>query len=305
MRKKKRYMLFFRSKMAFRETVYFYLFILPWILGFIIFVAKPLFTAFILSFQDYEIFTPPQWIGLENYKEALSDTVFGKSLFNTFYFACIAVPLQIFLQVILAVLLNEKLPGIGIFRTIVYLPMLMPVTATAVLWTQLLNPEYGWINSALRLFGIEGPNWLGDPRWTKLALVIITTWGVGGGVVILLAGLQQISREMYEAAEIDGASWWQKLRYITIPSLSPFILYRFITGFIAAIQLYVLPMILTGGGPMDSLLMVVHYIFKNAFLYFRMGYASALSWILFSIIFILTIFQLWLSKKWVHYEGEK
>jgi multiple sugar transport system permease protein len=202
----------------------------------------------------------------------------------------------------IALLLNRAIRGIGAYRTAFYMPAIVPVVASSLLWVWLLNPSAGAINSALRSIGIEGPLWLQDPAWSKPALILMSVWTAGAVMIIWLAGLQSIPPQLYEAASIDGAGAWRRFVHVTIPMLSPYILFNTIIGVIAAMQIFAEAYVMTAGGPADSTLFYAYYLFKQAFQYFRMGYASALAWILFLIVFVLTVLQLWSSKRWVHYE---
>jgi multiple sugar transport system permease protein len=270
-----------------------------------IFVLGPIVASIILSFTKYELFTPPQWVGLSNYKELLfQDPLFPKSLYNTFYYVIFSVPLGVVVSLLLAMLLNQKLVGITWFRTIYYLPAVTSTVAVSLLWLWLFNPQWGLINTLLGMVGIkQGPGWLVDARWSKPALILTSIWGVGGSIVIYLAGLQSVPQQLYEAAEVDGANWWHKFWKITIPMISPVIFFNVIVSTIGAFQVFAQAYIITGGGPVDSTLFYVLYLFRNAFLLLRMGYAAAMAWILFIIVLILTLIQFRFANRWVYYEG--
>ncbi len=295
------------SRLAKKKAIYGYAFISPWLIGFLLFVLGPVLASIYLSFTKYELFTPPQWVGLSNYKELVfQDPLFPKSLYNTLFYTAFAVPLGVIFALILSILLNNKLFGIRWFRTIYYLPAVTSGVAVSMLWLWLFNPQFGLINVLLNMIGIkEGPGWLVDARWSKPALILMSLWAVGGGTVIYLAGLQGIPQQLYEAAEVDGATWWSKFWYVTIPMISPVIFFNMIMGIIGSFQVFTQAYIITGGGPVDSTLFYVLYLFRNAFMLFRMGYASAMAWILFIIILIVTLVQFKVATHWVYYEVEK
>ncbi|MFD0870708.1 Inner membrane ABC transporter permease protein ycjO [Chlamydia abortus] len=285
-------------------------FALPWIIGFLAFTVYPFFGSLYFSFTSYDLFNPPQWIGLDNYKEILQDSSFYKSLQNTFYMAFIAMPIGLISSLLIAQLLNVKVRGIALYRTVYYLPAVIPVVANAILWTWLLNPDYGIINSVLRALGLPDPAWLLDPAFTKPSLILMGLWGSGAGSLIFLAALQGIPQQFYEAASIDGANMWHRFRHITLPGLSPIILFQLIMGLIGAFQIFTESFILTGGntgslgGPDQSLLFYSVYLYQTAFMYLKMGYASALAWILFVIVVLITMVLLKTSARWVYYGGE-
>lgn len=287
------------------EIVWGYIFISPWLIGFLIFTLGPVIASFLLSFTDYELVTPPRWIGLKNYITLLKDDrLFWVSLYNSAYYTFFSVPLGIIVAFALAMLLNLKLPGITIYRTIFYLPVVTSGVAVALLWIWLFNPQFGLINFLLRSIGLPGPGWLVDPAWAKPAFVLMSLWGVGGTVVIFLAGLQGVPRSLYEAAAVDGANAWHRFWNITVPMMSPVIFFNLIMGIIGSFQVFTQAYVMTGGGPQDATLFYVLYLFKQGFGMFRMGYAAAMAWILFVIILVLTLIQLKLAQRWVYYEGE-
>jgi multiple sugar transport system permease protein len=214
------------------------------------------------------------------------------------------VPLGMGVGLAVALLLNAKLKGMAVYRTIFYLPAVVPLVASAIMWIWILQPSSGLINTVLRTFGIEGPLWLQSPVWSKPSIILMGLWGAGSGMVIWLAGLQGIPEVLYEAAEVDGAGWWPKFLHVTLPMLSPYVFYNLVMGIIGTFQIFTKAYIMTQGGPVDSTLFYVYYLFNNAFRYFRMGYASAMAWILFIIILIFTLIQTKLSRTWVYYEEE-
>ncbi|HON73329.1 MAG TPA: sugar ABC transporter permease [bacterium] len=294
------------SPMAKKEERYFYLCISPWIAGFLIFTAGPILASLFFSFCNYDVVTPPDWIGVQNYKRLLSDPLFWQSLKVTSYFSLVSVPLGIALSLIIAILLNQNIKGLTWFRTIYYMPSVISGVAVALLWMWIFNPEFGILNFLLwKLFHIHGPAWLMSEEWVIPALIIMSLWGIGGDIVIYLAGLQGIPTELYEAAEIDGANSFNKFLNITIPMMSPVLLFTLIMGIINSFQVFTQAYVMTRGGPHYASLFYVLYIYQNAFQFFSMGYASALSWILFLIILALTFLIFKSSPLWVYYESTR
>ncbi|MDQ0902243.1 carbohydrate ABC transporter permease [Paenibacillus sp. V4I7] len=291
---------------AFSKNAPGWLFVTPWIVGLLLFYLYPLVSSIYLSFTSYSILKAGQFVGLQNYQSLMQDKVFWSSIYNTVYYALVFVPLSIVLSIWLALLLNTRVKGIAIYRTVFYLPTLVPLVAKAVLWMWLLNPQAGLVNQLLSRLGIDGPPWLGNEAWAKPTLVMISLWAVGQTVVIFLAGLQGISQEYYDAASVDGARWYQKFGLVTLPLLTPVIFYNLVMGIISSIQVFSLPYTLTGGSgsPAGSMMFYVMYLYQNAFLYLKMGYASAMAWILFIVIALLTVVIFISSKKWVHYQGD-
>ena len=297
---------------AIKKNLTGYLFISPWLIGFIIFSLIPMVASLFLSFTDWTMLSSPRWVGVENYSSILEDKLFFKSLYNTFYFVIFSVPLSMIFALFLAVLLNQKVKGLSFFRTVFFLPSITNVVAVSVLWVWIFNPEFGLINSFLAKVGIIGPYWFQDEHWSKPALILMSLWNVGGGMIIYLAALQNVPQELYEAAEIDNAGFWMKLRKITIPMISPAIFFNLIISIIGSLQVFTQAFVMTGtqqpgmeGGPNQSTLFYVLYLYKKAFQEFKMGYAAALAWILFLIILILTFIQFkWVNKK-VYYEKEQ
>ncbi|MCM3573048.1 MULTISPECIES: carbohydrate ABC transporter permease [Mesobacillus] len=284
-----------------------YLFISPWIIGFLGLTLGPLLFSLAASFTDYNITSKMNFIGLENYKRMFTmDDLFRTSLFNTLYYVIFSVPLTTAGAILLAVLLNQKIKGMKFFRTIYYLPAVLSGVAVYFLWMQLLSPSTGLVNTMLGWFGIDGPAWLFDPEWTKPALLLMKMWSVGGGMLLYLAIMQGVSPQMYEAADIEGASPWQKFYHITLPMISPIIFFDVITSTIGAFQIFQEAYVMTengSGGPGNSLLFYNLHMWNNAFEVFNMGYASAMAWLLFIIVMILTAVNMKLGKRWVHYEG--
>ena len=284
-----------------------YLFISPWLIGFLGLTLGPLLFSLAASFTDYNITSKMNFIGLENYKRMFTmDDLFRTSLINTLYYVIFSVPLTTAGAILLAVLLNQKIKGMKFFRTIYYLPAVLSGVAVYFLWMQLLSPSTGLVNTMLGWFGIDGPAWLFDPEWTKPALLLMKMWSVGGGMLLYLAIMQGVSPQMYEAADIEGASPWQKFYHITLPMISPIIFFDVITSTIGAFQIFQEAYVMTengSGGPGNSLLFYNLHMWNNAFEVFDMGYASAMAWLLFIIVMILTAVNMKLGKRWVHYEG--
>lgn len=284
------------------------LFISPWLIGFAIFDIYPLAMSMYYSFTDFNVIKPPMWIGITNYHELfLQDDLFWKSLKNTLFFTVISVPACLIASIAIATLLNTKLPGISIFRTIFFLPSIVPIVASAVLWLWVLNPDSGLVNSLLQqFFGVQGPGWLADEHWSKPSLIIMSIWGIGAAVVVFLAGLNEVPRSLYEVAELDGAGVWRKFYHVTLPMLTPTILFNLIMGTIASFQYFTQVYVMTmgKGTPLDSTMFYALYLYRVSFYYLRMGYASAMAWILFIVILTATLSILFSSRYWVHYENE-
>jgi multiple sugar transport system permease protein len=294
------------GKQARREEREFYLFIALWIVGFILFDAGPIVASLLVSFTDWSLLSAPKWVGLGNYTKMAADPLFFTALWNSLYFGVGSVGLGLIVSFLLALLLNQKVPGIALFRTIFYLPSVVSGVAVAILWIMILNADFGLLNTALAWIGIRGPGWLVQPQWTKPALILMSLWqSAGGSMVIYLAGLQSVPQHLYEAAEIDGAGPWSKFWNVTVPMMSPVIFYNLIVGFIASLQGFVLVLIMTmDGRPANSALMIGLYLYRQAFVNFNMGYASALAWVLLLVIMLFTAAQFYLAKHWVFYEGE-
>ena len=278
---------------------------MPWMIGFICFSAIPIVASLVLSAADWSMLQPPTWVGFGNYAEIFGhDPLFRKSLVNTVYYVFLSVPAGIVVALALAILLNQKVVARPLFRTCFYVPSLVTGVSVAVLWSWLLNPQFGLINHFLSLFGIQGAEWLYNTKTAMPAMIVMSLWGVGGSMVIYLAGLQGIPEQYYEAAEIDGAGTWKKFQHITVPMITPTIFFNLIMGVIGSFQTFTQFFVMTNGGPANATLTYVLYLYRNAFEYFRMGYAAALAWLLFIIILIVTILQFWGAGHWVYYEGE-
>lgn len=282
------------------------LFISPWIIGFLAFRIVPFVMSFYYSFTFYPVLQSPKWIGLQNFQNLAQDPRFLAALYNTAYYAFFAVPLGAIAGILLAMLLNMKVRWLSVFRTIFYLPSITPVVATSIVWLWMFNPRNGVINYILSLVGIRGPGWLGSPEWSKPALILMSLWGVGGAVVIYLAALQDVPRELIEASQLDGANSARQIWHITLPMISPVILFNVITGLIGAFQFFTEVHVMTGGSgsPADSTLMMSIYLWQSAFQFFKMGYASAQAWVLFLIIVVFTIILFRVSGRLVYYGGK-
>jgi len=292
-----------------REAAQGYMFVAPWIIGFLCFTAGPLLFSFYASFTNYDITSRMEWVGFRNYNIMFNrDPLFWISLKNTLYYVALMVPLTTAGSLLVAVLLNVRVPGMRIFRTIYYLPAVLSGIGVYMLWMMLLEPQSGLINTVLGWVGIEGPAWLSDPNWTKNSLILMRLWAVGGGMLLYLAALQGVSEQLYEAAELDGAGHFRKFWHITVPMVTPVIFFDLVTSLIGGFQVfqegYIMSLDPTNpGSPMNSLLFFNLHMFNKAFKVFDMGYAMAMAWFLFAIAIAVTIFNLVASKYWVHYEG--
>ena len=285
------------------ETILGWLMVSPWLIGFICFSALPMFASLIISFTEWDMLSKPEWVGFENYKTLFfEDPLALHSLNITILFTIVSIPLNIVFGLALAMLLNTSIRGLAIFRTIFYLPAILSGVAVALMWRWIFSTEFGLLNALLSMIGIEGPAWLTDRIWVLPSFVIMRLWSVGGGMIIYLAGLQSIPTNLYEAANIDGANWWHRTRFITLPMLSPTIFFQLIVGFIFSMQIFTEAFIMTNGGPADASLFYLLYLYRQAFQYFDMGYASALAWVLFVVILVLTIILFKTGKSWVYYE---
>jgi len=288
-----------------REYLVGYLFVSPWLIGFLAFTLWPFLQSIYLSFTRYNIVSPAKWVGGANYRMLLTeDPLFWHSAWVTIRFALVFVPLGIVIGVGLALLLNVEVKGMAIFRTIFYLPSIVPTVATSVLFIWILNPNIGLVNRMLELIGVKGPAWLKTAPWAAHSLVLMALWGVGGSMVIYLAGLKDIPQYLYEAATIDGANALRKLRHITLPMMTPVIFFNLIMGIIGAFQYFTQAYVMTpNGGPEQSTYFYSLYLYNRAWKYVDMGYASAMAWMLFLVIVITTALVFRTQRKWVHYGG--
>lgn len=288
-----------------REAIWAYILISPWIIGFLVFTFGPMIASLCFSLTDYDIMNPLHFLGADNYARIFTgDPRFWHSLRVTLTYAVVAIPLGLVLGFILALMLNANIPGVSVWRTVYYMPSVLAGVATAILWSSLFNPRFGIINWILSWFGIKGPGWLSSTTWALPALIVMSMWGVGGGMIIYLAGLQGIPTTLYDAAMVDGANSWHKLRHVTLPMMTPIIFYNLIMGVIGTFQYFTNAYVMTSGGPAEATLFYNLYLYNNAFSYMKMGYASALAWILFVIVLALTILIFRSSEAWVYYEGQ-
>jgi multiple sugar transport system permease protein len=282
------------------------LFVLPWLLSLLIFTTYPVLATFYLSLTDYNVVQPPTWVGLHNYRTMLTaDPAFWTSVVNTAYYTLLAVPLGLVGSLGLALLLNLRVRGLGIYRTLIYLPALAPPVASTIIFMGLFDPDGGPINAVLQQVGLPALGWLNDPTWSKPALVILSLWGLGAGALIFLAGLQDIPQALLDAAAIDGAGAWQRFRSVTLPLLTPVILFNLVIGIISSFQVFTPALIIGGttGKPLESTLMLMVHIYRNAFRYFAMGYASALAVVLFLAVLMVTLAIFGSARAWVYYAG--
>lgn len=299
-----------RLSRAMRENLMAYLFVAPWIFALLVFTAYPILASFYFSFTKYTVLNPPHWIGLENFQTMFTkDPLFWKSVWNTTYYTLFSVPLGLMVALLLALLLNTSSRGIGLYRTIYYLPNLMPAVAMALLWYVILDPRMGLLNAGLEALGLPRLGWMRSATWSKPAMILIHVWGSSGAaMLIFLAGLKDIPSSLMEAATIDGANAWQRFWRITIPLLTPTIFFNLIIGMIGSFQVFTVAFVASsasgdaGGGPLNSLLMYMIHLYRNGFRYFDMGYASAMAVALFIVLIVITLALVRSSNYWVHYE---
>ncbi len=287
-----------------REAIACYVFMLPAILGLLLFTIGPMIVSLYLSFTDYDVLGSATWIGLDNYRKLFGEPLFWKSLRVSAIYSVVSVPAGLVFALALAVLLNHKMPGVYFFRSVFYLPTVISGVGVAMLWRWMFNPEFGVINTLLGMIGIQGPGWLTSEDWALPALIITSLWGVGGTMLIYLAGLQGIPQELYEAAEIDGAGLWKRFRFITLPLISNVTFFNLVLGIIGALQVFTDAFVMTGGGPNNSTLFLAVYLYNNAFKYLNMGYASALAWVMFMIVLVLTLLVFKSSPFWTFYQDD-
>jgi len=293
----------YRRGILWSETRDAFLFLMPWILGFLLFTAGPMLASLYISFTRWEIVTPAIWIGPAQYSRLLHDDRFYLSLYNTAYYVFIGVPLHLFLALLAALAMNMDLRGIRFYRALYYVPSITPAVANAILWLWIFHPQWGLANAALQSLGFKPLYWLQDPRLAKPAFILMSFWTIGGQMVILLAGLKGIPEVLYEAAAIDGANAWHRFWRVTLPLLTPALFFNLIIAIIGAFQVFTQAYIMTEGGPNYATLFYVLYLYRMAFENFRMGYASAMAWVLFLIILVFTLLQFRVSERWVFYEG--
>jgi multiple sugar transport system permease protein len=290
-----------------REARAFYLFIAPWAIGFLIFTVGPILASLYYSFTDYDIVSKPRFVGLHNFQELFADPLFLTSMANTLYFVVLVVPLSMILSFALALLLNQKVRLLPLYRTVYYIPSIVPFVASAILWMWLLQPQFGLVNGIIRWFGLRPPTWLASETWSKPALVLMLLWGSGSTMLIYLAGLQGVPQSLIEAAEIDGANVIQRFRHVTLPMMTPTIFFTLTIGIINTFQIFSIVYVMTAGmgGPQNSTLVYLLYMFRQAFVFFKMGFASAMALVLFFIVLVVTIVQFVLAPIWVYYEVER
>jgi multiple sugar transport system permease protein len=294
--------------LAKRESAAGYAFVGPWLFGFLILTLGPMVASLYFSFTDYNIVDPPVWVGLSNYRKLLTgDAIFWHSLSRTVYYASLALPLGLVFGLFVAILLNQDIPGVNLWRTAYFLPSVVAGVAVALLWVRVFNPRIGIVNPFLMRLGIENPpGWLSDPQWAIPSLVIMSLWGIGGSMIIYLAGLQGIPTALYDAAKIDGAGTMARFRHVTLPMMTPVIFYNLVMGLIGSFQYFTEVYVATSGegGPIRSTLVYNLYLYQNAFKFFDMGYASAMAWILLIITLLATLLVFRSSPFWVFYEGQ-
>lgn len=288
-----------------REAIDAYIFMSPVIIGLLVFTVGPIIVSLFLSFTKYNLLSDPKWIGIDNYIKMYGEALFWKSLTVSAVYSVVSVPLGLVVALFLAILLNRKMRGVYVFRSIYYLPTVISGVGVAMLWRWIFNGQYGILNTLLRTVGIKGPNWLLDEHYALAALIITSIWGVGGTMLIFLAGLQGIPSELLEAAEIDGAGKWAQFRFITLPLISNVTFFNLVLGIIGALQVFTDAFVITNGGPNNSTLFIAVYLYRHAFMYLNFGYAAALAWVLFIIVMLLTLMVFRSSPLWVFYEQER
>jgi multiple sugar transport system permease protein len=280
------------------------LFISPWIIGFLAFLVFPILSSLYYSFTDYSGFGEAEWVGLSNYSRMVGDDLFWKSLGNTFYYTLLAVPIGVVVATVLALAMNQPVREVALYRAALYLPSVLPIFALAFIFIWILNPRFGLVNHMLNILGFESIDWLGDPTWAKLSIVLLAQLGAGQYALVFLTTMRAIPQSLYDAAKIDGAGSWRQFRNITLPLITPIILYDIIIGISLGLQVFTPAYVMTAGGPNNATLFYVLYMYRNAFRYGDMGYASAMGWVLLlvSVVLALVVFR-W-SQRWVHYEME-
>ncbi|HEX5416682.1 MAG TPA: sugar ABC transporter permease [Chloroflexota bacterium] len=289
-----------------QEAVAGYLFAAPWLIGLLLLTAIPAISSIYFSLTEYQLVKPPTFVGLQNYQQLLTgDPRFVKAIVNTVFMVILGVPLNMVVGLLVALLLNQKLRGLAIYRTIFFLPSQVSGVALAVLWGWILNPQFGIVAQVLGAVGIQAPVWLADPDWVKPAFVLMGLWSIGTSMIIWLAGLQSIPDTFYEAAEIDGANRMRRFWSITLPLLTPTVFFTLTTGIIGSFQIFTQAFVLTTGGPNDATLFYALYIYQEAFQFFQMGYACALAWVLFALVLVVTLINLKTARSWVYYEAVK
>jgi multiple sugar transport system permease protein len=292
------------TKRRLRENLEAYIFIGPWLIGLTALTAGPMVGSALLAFSEWNLLSPPKLIGSANFGEMVVDDLFWKSLYNTAYYTLLAVPLQLAAALLAAMAVNVKLRLVNFYRTMLYLPSITPSVASALLWLWIFNPDFGIANAVLEAVGLPKSTWIYDPQMAKPSFILMSLWGIGPQMVIFLAGLQNVPDSLHEAAAMDGANALQRFRHVTLPMLSPVIFYSVIVGIIGSFQVFNAAFIMTQGGPGNATLFYVLYLYRKAWESLMMGYASALAWVLFLIVLILTLVQFRLANRWVYYEGD-
>lgn len=288
-----------------RDTLRFFLFISPWLIGFLAFTVIPMGMSLYYSFTEWNVLTPATWVGLDNYVELFQDPLFFQSIKVTCVYTLLTVPIGVVLSLMVAILLNFEGRGVSLLRTLLYAPAILSGVVVALLWQWIFNTRYGLLNGILQTFGVQGPRWLADPDWAMAAMVIMSLWSIGGGIIMYLAGLQAIPRDLYEAATLEGAGFWSKLWHVTLPSMSPIILFLFLTSLIGALQTFTAAYVMTSGGPENSTLFYAYYLYQNGITYRKMGKASAMGWLFFLGTSVLSFLVLKVSRKTVYYESDE
>jgi multiple sugar transport system permease protein len=291
-----------QSPMARRRILTAYLCLTPWLLGFVLFIAYPIAASFYYSLTDYPILNSPRWVGIRNYVALVHDALFWQSLKVTVVYSLAAVSGSVVLGYAIALLLNQRVLGMPVWRTLFFLPSIVPAIAAAYLWAWIFNTDFGLLSGILVFLHLPRPGWFTSPDWVLPAFIIMTLWTAGGNLIVYLAALQQVPTTLYEAAEIDGAGPWSRLVNITLPMTSPILLFTFLIGIIGSFQVFTAGYVVTNGGPGNASLFYVVYLFRNGWQYFKLGYASALAWILMLIIMLLTLVTHWASRRFVYYE---
>ncbi|MGI6366997.1 MAG: carbohydrate ABC transporter permease [Anaerolineae bacterium] len=295
------------SKLERSDFTWGVIFASPWIIGFLALTGWPILSSIYYSFTQYSVLSASRWVGFSNYRELfMVDDVFRRSLGNSAYFAVFFVPLAIACAITIAILLNQKIHGQTVYRTIYFLPVLVPDVALSILWLWMLNPQVGLVNTIIwKFFHVQGPGWVADPKWSKPAVILMSLWTIGRSVVIYLAALQDVPQDLYDAGAVDGTNWWQRIRHVTLPMISSVIFFTLITSMIGALQMFTVPYIMSQGDgrPAQSLMFYAMALYRNAFVYFKMGYACAMAWVLFIIVMFFTLLTFRSSGRWVYYAG--
>lgn len=293
------------TPLARREAIDGFLFISPWLMGFVLLTAGPMIASFVLVFVDWDLLSDPAWGGLVNVQRLTTDRLVGLSLYNTAYYTLFSVPIRLALALAIAILLNAHVRGLAFWRTAFYLPAVVPAIANVILWMWMFSPTMGLFNMVLNSLGLPRLNWVWDPNLSKPSLILMSTWTIGNVVVIFLAGLQSVPRSLYEAAQIDGGGGWAQFRHVTLPMISPVVLFNLVMGIIFSFQVFTSAFLMTQGGPANTTLFTVLYLYQVAFEQFKFGYASAIAWVLFMVILVFTLIQWKLADFWVYYEGKR